>query len=440
MITHQQYPSILILGRPNVGKSTFVNRLIGSRLSITLDEPGVTRDLLSYLITIEDKTVELIDSGGVDRYRVSDPFSSIIEERVMKAAQQVSQIIFIVDATTGITQPDTKIAAQLRPLSGKVTLVANKADLTHLDYLSDYYRLGLGDPHPVSAKTGHGLQEVLRLVTHTFSAAPSDGDPLSIAIVGKPNVGKSSILNALLGRDYAITSDIAGTTRDPVHAYIRIHNTPIQLIDTAGLKKAKQVNDGIDYYASRRSMACMSASFATLLVIDATLGLLDQDKRLIRHVIEAGRRLILVVNKLDLSTMTKPELTTYLTDTIPELAFYPILMMSATNRQFMGPLSEAIDSLVEHRHFRVPTSELNQLFDAMIRRFPPRSKSGVLLKVYYATQVGSDPPEFLIFVNHPDAVSSDFTRFIEKRLRLAYPPLHGVPVIIRFKPRRAQRD
>ncbi|NDD66672.1 ribosome biogenesis GTPase Der [bacterium] len=441
MLTIHSFPTVVVVGRPNVGKSTFVNRMLGSYRAITLDEPGVTRDVLSYMLTFNDRTFLLLDSAGLDPARRHDPFFKGSSELAMAAVSKASQVLMMVDATCGVTGPDMSLATQLRSFADKVTVVVNKSDGVDDNIRHDFYSLGLGEPHMVSAKTGAGLEDIMTRITHTFAPQPvSDApSPLSIALFGKPNVGKSSIMNALLGREQSIVSDIPGTTRDPVPAHIRIHDTPIQLIDTAGLKKAKQIDDGIDYYASRRSMAAMTSSFLTVVVLDASNGLSDQDKRLIRLVIEAGRRLLVLINKADMVTASKEEMIDGITSQIPALAHYPILVGSATNRSFLTPLLQTISSLLEHQYFRISTPELNQFLDTALRRSPPRSKSGVVLKLYYATQVASDPPELLLFVNHPHAVGDDYTRFIERRLRHAFPQLWGTPIRIVYKARRPAR-
>jgi len=416
--------------------------MLGSYRAITLDEPGVTRDVLSYMLTFNDRTFLLLDSAGLDQARRQDPFFEGSAQVAMAAIQKASQVVMMVDATCGVTGPDMALATQLRPYSDKVTLVVNKSDGVDDAIRHEFYSLGLGDPHMVSAKTGAGMDDIMKAVTHTFahrSPHETDGEPLTIALFGKPNVGKSSLMNALLGREHAIVSDIPGTTRDPVPAYIRIQDIPIQLIDTAGLKKTKQIDDGIDYYASRRSMATMKSSFLTVLIVDATKGLSDQDKRLIRLVIEAGRRLLVFINKADMATASKDDMIATVTAEIPALAHYPILVGSALNRSFLNTFIQTISRLMAHQHFRISTPELNQFLDTALRRSPPRSKSGVVVKLYYATQVASDPPELLLFVNHPRAVGDDYTRFIERRLRHAFPPLWGTPIRIVYKARRPAR-
>lgn len=440
----KQWPSILIVGRPNVGKSTLMNRILRKNHSITLDEPGITRDLVSSLCSFQGKTFELLDSGGVlfDSIEVdAQGFQKQIEEKVTLAMTKASKIIFLVDGKFGLHPNDRVIAKRLMPYKQKTLLAANKVDnATQAAYLHDFYKLGLSDPHPISSLQGQGVEALLSIAVSDFVEIEEAVDPSSlkkIAILGRPNVGKSSFINALLKEDRVIVSDQAGTTRDSVDIVFNYKGESIVLVDTAGIRKKKKVSDGVEYYSVKRSLDAILHSDAVVMILNAEEGLNHQDIKLLDLVLEKGKTLTLVANKWDKMVSSDLEMKTNFKEMVyavmPQLRYYPVLFVSALKHQGLSKVIDQALLSIENSRKRVSTPKLNTLVTQVIKRNPPPARFGKAVKIYYATQVEIAPPRYVFFVNHQTRVSADYTRFLESKIREYLEGLDGVVIHFHFR-------
>ena len=433
---------VLILGRPNVGKSTLINRITRSRDAITADQPGVTRDIAYFDVEHNDTTLTFIDSGGIFLTDSKDIYlQDQIETRVQNEIDGADLVLFIVDYQTGIHAQDTHIAQQLRKQKANVWLVVNKVDddQVHVDY-HEFYRLGLGEPYPISASHGAGVEGLMDDIVNLLAYQtenPTIERETKIALVGRPNVGKSSLLNAILNEDRVIVDNKAGTTRDAILARFNYHHKPYVLIDTAGLRRQARIKDDIEYYSTLRSSNAIKSADVTVLVLDATDFLTDQDKRILRLVVDTAKSIIIFINKWDTTDRTdelRRELTKLATKTIVSLVHYPFIFGSASIRHHVHRIFDEVPKLLESSTKRVKTAEINTFIKEVIDRQPPPSKLGKRLKIFYATQAESRPPTFIFFVNDKKLLSPGYQRFLEKRLR-EYFGFCGVPVRLFFKNR-----
>ena len=432
-------PTVAIVGRPNVGKSTLFNRLAGERRAITEATSGVTRDRHYTKAEWSGYEYNLIDTGGV----VSgshDVFERAIKEQAEVAINEADVILFVADVTSGLHPLDSEVAQMLRKSGKPVFLLANKADNEKREPLaaSEFYPLGLGEPIPVSAINGRGVADFLDLLLTKFPPKEPESDepaPLKLAIVGKPNVGKSSYLNALLGQDRAIVTPIAGTTRDTLHSDYSYYGQKITLIDTAGLRRKKYISDTIELYSTIRTMKAIEECDVALVMLDATQGMENQDAKIVNEVVEARKGAVIVVNKWDAvekDTMTSVNFEKQLRETFRTLDYIPIVFISAlTHLRHTKPIELALKVNAERRK-RISTNELNGTLLEEISKTPPPAVRGHDLRINYITQVKIEPPVFAFFSNFPEEIPSAYKRFLERALRKHF-GFEGVTVSFVFR-------
>ncbi|TLN28543.1 ribosome biogenesis GTPase Der [bacterium] len=448
-------PVVALVGRPNVGKSTLFNRLAGEPLAIVDDTPGTTRDRLFAQGEWLNVVFDLIDTGGIDPSSTkqgeplsvgSSDFIEQIRIQAQVAIQDADVVLFIVDAISGVTPADQEVAQILRRnqkvVDGKPTppvmLVVNKADSErYRSMASQFYELGMGDPYPISALHGTGTGDMLDALLAALPAQveEEDDDSIKIAIVGKPNVGKSSLLNRLVGEERAIVSPIAGTTRDSVDTHLVVDGLPVTLIDTAGIRRRGKIEPGVEKYSVVRSMRSIERADVSLLVVDAVDGLSAQDTHIAGFILEAMKSTVVVVNKWDAvakDNYTMQNYTEHLRRELNFMAYVPVLFISAKTGQRVDQVLPTAMHVQEERLARLNTGQINRILQEAQEAHSPTSKSGRSLKIYYGTQVRSDPPTFLIYVNEPQLAHFSYVRFLENRIRQSY-PFTGTPIRLVFK-------
>ena len=420
-------PVVAIVGRPNVGKSTLFNALAGEMISIVKDTPGVTRDRIYADVTWLDKEFTMIDTGGIEPDS-KDIILSQMREQAQIAIDTADVIIFITDVKQGLVDADSKVADMLRRSGKPVVLVVNKVD--NFDkYMADvyeFYNLGIGDPVPISAASRLGLGDMLDIVAENFpegSAQAEDDDRPRVAIVGKPNVGKSSIINKLLGENRVIVSDIAGTTRDAIDTEILHNGKEYIFIDTAGLRRKGKIKEELERYSVIRTVTAVERADVVVVVIDATEGVTEQDAKIAGIAHERGKGVVIAVNKWD--AVEKDDKTIYKhTNRIREvLAYMPyaeLVFISAKSGQRLPRLFETIDAVIENQTLRIQTGVLNEILSEAVAMQQPPSDRGKRLKIFYMTQVGVKPPTFVIFVNDKELMHFSYTRYIENKVRDAF--------------------
>jgi len=435
-------PIIAIIGRPNVGKSTFVNRLVGSRESIVDDMPGVTRDRLYFDVDWCGKSFTVIDTGGI-LPGVQDEIMLSIYSQVEIAAEQADAIILIVDGKDGVNPADEDIANLLRKKTKKpIFLAVNKIDVPEkASMINDFYSLAIGEPHPISAMHGTGgVGDLLDKVLETFPdyIEEKDDKSIKIAVVGKPNVGKSSLINALLGEERIIVSDVSGTTRDSIDTKLSIEGTEYTLIDTAGIRKKARVDYGIEKFSVARSLKSIKNCDVALLMIDAVEGLSDQDKKISEIIAESGKAFIIAVNKWDAienkHTNSVLEFTKKFRKQAPFLDYVPLLFISAKTKQRINKIFSAVEEAYEFTNKRIATNLLNRVMMEALALNPAPLRKGKSLKIYYSTQAGVAPPTFILFVNEAKIISQSYERYIENKLREAF-GFFGTPIRIIIRER-----
>ena len=433
-------PLVALVGRPNVGKSTLFNRLIEEPLAIVEDVPGTTRDRIYADAEWGGITFTFIDTGGL-LPDSSDDLASSVRQQVAIAIAESDVIIFLVDVKEGPTATDMEIAQLLRRSSKPVILAVNKADNeSRRQEAMEFYELGLGDPIPLSALHGTGTGDLLDAI---LKGVPSDtwDEPVQgtrIAIVGRPNVGKSSLLNALLGKERMIVSETPGTTRDAVDSMIEWNGEPVILIDTAGIRRRGRVAPGIEKYSVIRAVRAIQRADVALLLLDATEGVTEQDAHIAGYVVEEGKGLVIVVNKWDLvekDTHTMQQYTLEIRRALKFLAYSPVVFVSATSGQRVKKAIDVALVVQEARSTRIATAELNRVIGDALARHAPPSKRGKRLRIYYGTQVGVAPPNFVFFVNDPELVHFSYQRFLENQLRAAF-GFEGSSLRLSFRGRR----
>lgn len=435
---------VAIVGRPNVGKSTLFNRIIQERHAIVESEPGVTRDRIYAKGEWNGKRFQLIDTGGIVP-QSEELFDKAIREQAQMAMDEATVIVYVVDGRDGMTPTDQAIGAQLRKSEKPVVLVVNKCDNATADMnASEFYALGLGDPFPISALNGRSTGDFLDEVTSHLPVGGEEelDERLKIAIVGRPNVGKSSITNALLGKDRMVVTPIAGTTRDAIDSTVTFYGEEMVLIDTAGLRRRSQIKEQVELYSTMRTARAIDRCDVAIVVLDATLGLEMQDKRIISQVVEARRGIIIAVNKWDLiekDTKTAEEFTRTIKEELKTVDYAPVIFISAITKQRITKLLEMAKQIQQRRLARIPTHQLNDELIAMLEKTPPPSVRGRDLRINYVTQSRSAPPVFVFFPNHPDLLPDSYKRFIERRLRDIH-DLEGVPISFLFKRKNKERD
>ncbi|MCL5264934.1 MAG: ribosome biogenesis GTPase Der [Chloroflexi bacterium] len=416
-------PLVAIVGRPNVGKSTLFNRLVGERVAIVEDVPGTTRDRLYADTEWSLRAFTLIDTGGLELTPDAD-FSHLVRQQAELAIAEADVVVFLVNAKEGITADDLDIAEVLRRSTKPVLVAANKADSEErrLDVVQ-FYELGLGEVLPLSAIHGIGTGDLLDGIVQLLPpevAVEERGAFVSIAIVGRPNVGKSSILNAILGRERVIVSEVPGTTRDAIDTMIDHEGNPVLLIDTAGIRRRGKIIPGIEKYSAMRALRAIDRADVVALVIDAVEGVTDQDTHIAGYAQQAFKGIELVVNKWDLIKKTDKTMIEYAHRIRGEFKFLnyaPILFVSAKTRQRLDQIADTALRIKAERGKRVPTGILNDAIRQAVLEHTPPSMKGRPLKIYYVTQTQTDPPTFVFFVNNPKLVHFSFERYLENRLR-----------------------
>ncbi len=420
-------PIVAVVGRPNVGKSTLFNVLAGQQISIVKDTPGVTRDRIYAEVTWLDKAFTLIDTGGIEP-DTNDIILSQMREQAEIAIETADVIIFMTDVRQGLVDSDAKVADMLRRSHKPVVLVVNKVDNFEkmMPDVYEFYNLGIGDPVPVSAvsKLGIGdmLDEVIKYFPQNSDEQEEDERP-KIAIVGKPNVGKSSIVNKLLGENRVIVSNIAGTTRDAIDTVIEHNGKEYVFIDTAGLRRKNKIKEDLERYSIIRTVAAVERADIVIIVIDATEGVTEQDAKIAGIAHERGKGIIVAVNKWDAiekNDKTIYEHTNKIKDTLSFMPYAEILFISALTGQRLGKIYELIDEIIDSRSMRVPTGVLNEILTEAVAMQQPPSDKGKRLRIYYITQVSVKPPAFVMFVNDKALTHFSYTRYIENKIREAF--------------------
>ncbi len=420
-------PVVAIVGRPNVGKSTLFNALAGEKISIVKDTPGVTRDRIYADVTWLDKEFTMIDTGGIEPDS-RDVILSQMRDQAQIAIDTADVIIFITDVKQGLVDADSKVADMLRRSGKPVVLVVNKVD--NFDkYMADvyeFYNLGIGDPVPISAASRLGLGDMLDIVAEHFpegSATEEEDDRPRIAIVGKPNVGKSSIVNKLLGENRVIVSDVAGTTRDAIDTEIVHNGKEYIFIDTAGLRRKNKIKEELERYSIIRTVTAVERADVVLMVIDATEGVTEQDAKIAGIAHERGKGVIIVVNKWDAIEKNDRTMREYESDIRQVLSYMPyaeIMYVSALTGQRLVKLYDMIDMVIENQTLRIATGVLNEIMTEAVAMQQPPSDKGKRLKLYYITQVAVKPPTFVIFVNDKELMHFSYTRYLENKIREAF--------------------
>ena len=429
-------PTVAIIGKPNVGKSTFFNYLAGKRISIVEDTPGVTRDRVYAETNWRGRKFKIIDTGGIEPDS-EDIIAVNMKKQAEIAIDIADVIVFITSAKQGITAQDREIAHMLRRANKPIVLVCNKVDnyQKDKDEIYEFYNLGLGDPFPISAINGIGIGDVLDEI---YNHLPKDNynedeeNVIKVAIIGKPNVGKSSLINKILGENRVIVSDIAGTTRDAIDSYFENEEGKYIFIDTAGIRRKAKVNENIEKYSVIRSSLAIERADVCILMIDAKEGVTEQDTKIVGEAHEAGKGIIIAINKWDeyekdANTTEKYKKEVY--NKLSYLSYAPIIFISAKTGQRVNKLFEMINSVASQNALRVPTSILNQVLNEAIAIVQPPTDKGKRLRIYYITQVATKPPTFVIFVNNRKLFHFSYERYIVNQLRKEF-GLVGTPVRI----------
>ncbi len=435
-------PIVAIVGRPNVGKSTLFNIFANSRISIVEDTPGVTRDRLYATAEWLDHEFMMVDTGGIEIMN-ADAIAVSIRQQAQIAIAEADVILFVCDARSGITTEDADVARLLRQSKKPIVLAVNKADSPKQEMNTfEFYNLGIGDPIAVSASNHLGLGDLLDAVVAKFPSDKQQGDldeedEIKVALIGRPNVGKSSIFNALVGEERSIVSDVAGTTRDAIDTPVVRDGQKYLFIDTAGMRRKAKVDEPIEKYSVMRSLRAVDRSDVVLMVFDAVEGVTEQDKRIVGYAHEAGKAIILVVNKWDLYEKDNTSTLRYTETLRKELVFLqyaPVVFVSAVTKQRIHRLPEVISYVAEQNAMRISTSILNQVIEDAVAINPPPTEKGKRLKIMYVTQVKIKPPTFVIFVNEPEIMHFSYQRYLENKLREAF-GFEGTPIqmIIRGK-------
>ena len=419
-------PIVAVVGRPNVGKSTFFNKIVGSRVSIVEDTPGVTRDRIIADAEWTGKHFMLIDTGGIEPEN-QDIIPSRMRAQAEMAMDMADVILFMVDGRSGVTAADREVADMLRRKNKNVILVANKIDTSKLpEDFYDFYELGLGEPFAVSSTNQLGLGDLLDEIISMIpdeAFVEEDEDDIKIAIIGRPNVGKSSLVNAFLGEERVIVSEIAGTTRDSIDTPFEKDGQKYTLIDTAGIRRRSKVTDDVEKFSVIRAMAAIERCDVALMVLDATEGLADQDKRIVGMAHEAGKGIIIVVNKWDLvakETNTMRDMERKIKGELQFMSYAPVMFTSAVKGQRLLPVIDAARSVAENRAMRVGTGQLNSLIADAVMMNPTPVDKGKRLKIYYASQIGIKPPLFAFSVNDRELMHFSYARYLENKIREGY--------------------
>ncbi len=440
---------IAIVGRPNVGKSTLFNRLVGGRPALVHDTPGLTRDRRYGELDYFGRELRVVDTGGLDPEAEADVIGAGIHRQAWRAIDEADLVLLVVDGAAGPNPLDVEVATKLRTTGKPVVLAVNKIDSPKRDALSaDFYELGLGEPFPISAAHGRGVDDLLETVTDRLISVPEDDDaeedeenrPLRVALVGKPNAGKSSLLNRLVGDERSLVHDAPGTTTDPVDSDLVFRGRRYRLVDTAGLRRKARVDADVEKIAATIAISQIERADVVVLVIDAAQGPSEQDARLAGMIDEAGRALVLALNKSDLiaGEAARDKLRQAMKDTFHFLPWAPQVLISAQRGDGVDRLMDQVDAVAAEHARRVPTAELNRFFAEIVEVTPPPIHRGKSVRVYYLTQGRARPPTFLLFASAPDGLSTQYRRFITNQLRKRY-GFRGTPIRVVAKAKDRER-
>ena len=429
-------PTVAIIGKPNVGKSTFFNYIVGSRISIVEDTPGVTRDRVYAETNWRGRNFTVVDTAGIEP-ESEDIIISQMREQAKIAIQIADVIVFLTDVKQGVTAADQDIALMLKKSKKPVVLVCNKADNMSNDNsdIYEFYNLGLGEPHPLSAANALGVGDVLDAIYENFPEKDlddEDDDRIKVAVIGKPNVGKSSLINKILGENRAIVSQIAGTTRDAIDTEYENEHGKYVLIDTAGIRRKSKVTESIEKFSIMRTLFAIERADVCLMLIDANEGVTEQDAKIAGEAHEAGKGIIIVVNKWDeyekeTGTLEKYKKEIY--NKLSYLSYAPVIFISAKTGQRVEKLFDMINNVAEQNSRRIATSVLNQVINEAIAIVQPPSDKGKRLKIFYGTQVSTKPPTFVIFVNSKELFHFSYERYLVNQIRKEF-GLEGTPIRI----------
>ena len=433
-------PIVTIVGRPNVGKSTLFTRIAGSRISITEDTPGVTRDRIYAECEWLDNHFTLIDTGGIE-LNTTDTIFAQMRVQAEVAIEMADVVLFMVDGKEGVTAADTEVAQMLRKAKKDIILVVNKMDrFVNEDNIYEFYNLGLGDPIAVSSSEalaiGDLLDEIISKFDETMNTDEED-DSIKIAVIGKPNAGKSSIINRIIGEDRVIVSDIPGTTRDAIDTKFESNGQKYTLIDTAGIRKKSKVLETVEKYSVLRAFTAVERADICILVIDADKGITEQDIRIAGYSHDNNKGMIIVVNKWDLiekDNKTFKEFTDDIRQKFAYATYAPIMTVSALTGQRVNKILDTVDEVYSFRNLRVSTGVLNDILTEAVLMNQPATVKGKRLKLYYGTQVAVNPPKYLIFVNDKEIVHFSYQRYIENKIRESF-EYKGTPIVIEFRNR-----
>jgi GTP-binding protein len=444
---------VALVGRPNVGKSTLFNRIVGQRLAVVSEVPGTTRDRLYAEAEWAGVNFLLVDTGGLEitEGRHTEPLSEdserflpLIRQQASVAIQDADVVVQVVDGQAGITAADREVADILRRARKPVIIAANKLESSKLwDHAYEFYELALGEVFPISALHGSGTGDLLDAITEAIPPSDDDeeDDSIKVAILGRPNVGKSTLLNRLLGQERAIVSPIAGTTRDAIDTLLEWHGQPMTLIDTAGIRRRGKIDPGVEKYSVLRAIKALRRADVALLLIDAMEGITAQDAHIAGMLVEEKASVVVLVNKWDAvekDTFTINQYTDEVRQALNFMPYVPIIFISALDGKRVAKVLPTAIEVYEARYQRIPTSQLNRLTREVISRHPPPQKGGVRVKFNYATQAGVDPPTFVFFVSKPDWVHFSYQRYLENQIREAY-PFPGTPIQLVFRARSEDR-
>ncbi len=428
---------VAIVGRPNVGKSTLFNRLVGERQAIVEDTPGVTRDRIYGYSEWNGKKFMLVDTGGFIPGS-EDVIERSVREQAMIAIEEADVILFVCDGRDGVTSFDMDIANILRSSDKPVVLIVNKCDNSiQMANSYEFYSLGLGEPFAISALSGFNTGDFLDLVVENLQDENIEESDtrLKIALIGRPNVGKSSLSNALLGKDRSIVTDIPGTTRDSIDSVVKYYGEEIVLVDTAGLRKRSHIHENVEMFSTMRTMRAIERCDVGVVLIDATRGLEDQDKKIINLVSDARKGIIIAVNKWDLiekDHKTADEFTNIIRNELRTFDYVPIVYLSALTKQRITKIIEIAKEIDARRKTRIKTSQLNATLLPFFEKTPPPAVKGLDLRINYVTQVGTEPPVFAFFLNHPHLLPDSYKRFMERIVRENF-NFDGTPISFVFR-------
>ena len=434
-------PLVAVVGRPNVGKSTFVNRIIGAEDAIVHEMRGVTRDRSYHEAEWNGVAFTLVDTGGIEMGS-DDDFQMSISNQAFTATNEADVIVLIVDARTGINADDEEVARLLRKSSKPVIVAVNKLDTPNrYDEIYEFYQLGLGDPWPLSATHGHGtgdiLDEIVRLLHETGAierAGEAEDPGINVAIIGRPNAGKSSLTNKMTNNDRSIVSDVAGTTRDAIDTRVEHEGRRYTIVDTAGLRRKGQIDEDVEYYGFVRAMRAIDRADVAVLVIDGTLGLTDQDQRVARFAHDRGCAMVIALNKWDIvdGPEAKADVRERIADRMMYVGYAPVVAISALTGKNVHRIWDAIDKAYANYTKTIPTNQLNAWLADIREVGHTISKGKAHLRMKYVTQTGTCPPVFTFFANRPDIVDDNYERYLENDMRKHF-DLEGTPIRLKFK-------